>query len=98
MPQQNQRPMAESSSNVKNKKGLKHWGLFGLRWGIAVVGVVWVVSKMTLHDQALVVLNARTHRPQMVSLRQSAAENAAVFNVVDPVDTSKTIVVPRSDV
>ena len=90
--------MAESLSNVKKKKGLKHWALFTLRWGIAVVGVVWVVSKMTLHDQALVVLDARTNRPQMVSLRESVPEDAEIFKVVDPANTSKTIEVNRANV
>ena len=90
--------MAESSSNIKKKKGLKHWALFTLRWGIAVVGVVWVVSKMTIHDQALVVLDSRTNRPQMVSLREGADEKADVFKVVDPANTSKTIDVGRDDV
>ena len=36
------------------KKAAKKWGLFGLRWGIAIVGIWWVVSKISLDDEAVV--------------------------------------------
>ena len=36
------------------KKAAKKWGLFGLRWGIAILGIWWVVSKISLDDEAVV--------------------------------------------
>jgi hypothetical protein len=36
------------------KQAAKRWGLFGLRWGIAIVGIWWVVSKISLDDEAVV--------------------------------------------
>jgi uncharacterized protein (TIRG00374 family) len=36
------------------KQAAKKWGLFGLRWGIAIVGIWWVVSKISFDDENVV--------------------------------------------
>ena len=99
---QNRNLMAGPTSNNRKKKGAKHWALFALRWGVAAVGVWLVVRNMSLHDQALVVLNTATNRPQMVALdtgvQDTGVENAAVFPVIDPTGSGRIINVPRADV
>jgi uncharacterized protein (TIRG00374 family) len=90
--------MGEVLSKPAKKKGFKHWALFALRWGVAVVGVWLVVKNMSLHDQALVILNHSTNRPVMVSLKNSAGEDSPVFQVIDPANSSHVIPVPAADV
>jgi uncharacterized protein (TIRG00374 family) len=94
--------MAGTTTKQKKKKGPKHWALFGLRWGVAAVGVWLVVKNMSLHDQALVVLDTATNRPQMVGLntgvQDTGVENAAVFPVIDPSGSGRMIDVPRARV
>ena len=79
------------------KKGWKHWALFALRWGVAVVGVYVVVRQMTVRDQALVVLNRTTNRPVKVALQRSVGDDALVFPIYEP-QTERAIDVPRADV
>jgi hypothetical protein len=85
------------SNEPRKKKGPKHWAMFCMRWGIAIVGVWYVVSHMSLRDQAWVILNHGTNRPQQVSLDKTVGESAARYSVIDP-ETGKTIQVPREDV
>ena len=66
-----------------NKK-LKQWAMFTVRWGIAVVGVWLVVSHMSLHDQAFVILNHTTNRPVQVSLQYKVGELASEFPIYLP--------------
>ena len=81
----------------KKKGGWKHWTLFALRWGVAVVGVYIVVKQMSLRDQAWVILDHQSNRPVKVSLRESVGDGAAVFPIYEPV-TDRAIDVPRADV
>jgi uncharacterized protein (TIRG00374 family) len=90
--------MPDNLPNQKKKKGAKHWALFTLRWAVAAVGVWLVVKNMSLHDQALVILNPATNRPVMVSLKQSAAEDSPIFEVIDPNNSSHVIAVPAANV
>ncbi len=90
--------MAGPTINNTKKKGIKHWALFGLRWGVAAVGVWLVLKNISLHDQALVILDSKTNRPQRVTMKQTVPENAPVFPVIDPADPSRVIVVPRANV
>jgi uncharacterized protein (TIRG00374 family) len=90
--------MAENSSNKKKKKSARHWAFFGARWLVAAVGVWLVVKNMSLHDQALVILNPATNMPVQVSLRTSATEGSPIFQVIDPNDSSKVISVPGTNV
>jgi uncharacterized protein (TIRG00374 family) len=81
----------------KKRKGPKHWLMFCLRWGIAIVGVWLVVSKMSIRDQAWVILDHDTLRPAQVSLEYNVREDAATFPVRDP-KSGRVIDVPRNDV
>jgi glycosyltransferase 2 family protein len=83
-----------SETEKKKHKGWKHWLMFGLRWGIAVVGVWWVVAHMSIRDQAWVILNHATNRPVQVSLESSVGENAATYPVIVP-STGNVVDVPR---
>ena len=65
----------------KAKRGWKHWALTVLRWGVAVVGVWYVVAHLSIHDQAWVILNPATNVPQKVALDRPTPEGAAVFPV-----------------
>jgi uncharacterized protein (TIRG00374 family) len=84
--------MAEPFETEKKKKGLKHWAMFSLRWGIAVVGVLYVVHNMSLRDQAWVILNHDTNRPEQVALDSTVKEDSPTF----PVSGHGNI--PREDV
>ena len=82
----------------KKKGGWKHWALFAVRWGIAVVGVWIIVSHMSVRDQAWVILNHQTNRPAQVSLRRAVGDAAATrFPIYDPT-TKQPRDVPRADV
>jgi uncharacterized protein (TIRG00374 family) len=96
--EQNQIAMAADSTKNNRKKGVKHWIFFGLRWAVAAVGVWLVVKNMSLHDQALVILNPATNRPVMVSLASKVDETAAVYPVIDPANSSHIIAVAASNV
>jgi uncharacterized protein (TIRG00374 family) len=90
--------MAGSTSKPQKKKGIKHWALFAVRWGVAAVGVWLVLKNISLHDQALVILDTKTNRPQLVTLKNTVAESEAVFPVVDPTNPNRVIPVPRANV
>ena len=53
------------------KHAAKKWGLFGLRWGIAVVGIWWVVSKISFNDET-VVLDANQQLVAVNVVREGA--------------------------
>ncbi len=77
------------------KGGWKGWALFVVRWGIAAAGVWYVVAHLAVRDQAWVILDPATNRPQQVSLEEPTAETAATF----PVRTGGRVVdVPRDRV
>jgi uncharacterized protein (TIRG00374 family) len=85
--------MTEETTN--KKKNWKHWAMFALRWTVAVVGVWYVVSHMSIRDQAWVILNQKTDRPVQVSLQRTVGENAARYPIYDPA-TGNPMEVPRS--
>ena len=62
-------------------KGWKHWALFCVRWGIAAAGVWYVVAHLAIRDQAWVILDPVTNRPQQVSLERPTPEAAPTFPV-----------------
>ncbi len=57
---------------------------FGLRWGIAVGGIWWVLANMTLRDR-VAVLDPTTMRPVPggMALAAEAGEDSLVYQVVD---------------
>jgi hypothetical protein len=69
---------------------VKKWSLFSLRWGVAVVGIWWVVSNLSLHDHALVLDEQNVPHDEVV-LRQVGKQ----FEVED-FRTRRTVVVDKS--
>ncbi|MGA2497627.1 MAG: lysylphosphatidylglycerol synthase transmembrane domain-containing protein [Tepidisphaeraceae bacterium] len=80
---------------MSKNPGLKKWVKFALRWGIAVGGIWWVFSQITLRDHVLV-LNAEK-RPVTASLAARALESSPNFEIHDPA-TGQRRVVTRQDV
>ena len=68
----------------KKKQQLKKWLTFSLRWGIAVVGIWWVLSQITWRDR--VTLLDASNRPHMVRLADFPPFDAAEFHVYDAGD------------
>jgi uncharacterized protein (TIRG00374 family) len=66
------------------KQRIKKTATFVVRWGIAVVGIWYVISHLSWHDRVLAILNS-SNIPQQVNLSQAANDDAAVFHIVDPV-------------
>lgn len=62
------------------KKTLRKIASFVVRWGIAVVGIWWVVTNMSLADHALV-LDAR-NRPVEIEVREEITPER--YRIVDP--------------
>src|SRR5437016_4808809 len=55
----NHDPVATRLAIRQNRGSMKHrakkWLLFVLRWGVAVAGIWWVISNMTLRDRVTIV-------------------------------------------
>jgi len=64
------------------RQRVKGWVLFALRWGIAIAGIWWVLSRMSWSDRVLVL--DEHNRPVEAILTQRATEKDASFAVVDP--------------
>ena len=86
---------ARLDGKTPQRGGLRKWAFFTLRWGIAVVGIWWVVSNLTLRDH-VAVLDER-NIPQRVKLAAPAEEEAKAFEIHDP-KTGQRVVVPRERV
>jgi uncharacterized protein (TIRG00374 family) len=69
-------------------KSVKHWTMFILRWGIAVVGIWYVIANISWRDRALI-LDPQTHRPIEVRLAQPADDHFARIWILDPIDGTK---------
>ena len=54
----------------------KHWLKFSIRWGIAVVGITWVLWSITFRDR-VTVLTAGTNLPQYAQVLDNAGEDQA---------------------
>lgn len=61
------------------KDKVKTWSLRVLRWGIAIVGIWYVISQISLYDRVMI-LDA-DDRPQMVRTEDHADKNAPFFDV-----------------
>src|SRR5438105_12300374 len=64
------------------KHHVKRWVLFTLRWGIAVAGIAWVLSKVSFHDR-VVIFDAGSQNVQAVRVLGDAKETDAQFRIVD---------------
>jgi uncharacterized protein (TIRG00374 family) len=74
----------------------KSWLKNLLRWGVAVFGIWYVVSNISLFDRVMIA-SPRSGWPVSVRLAAPANEDDAKFQIQDPVDDSKTITVNRAD-
>jgi hypothetical protein len=74
-------PTAEHPPAEKPKRsgGLKHWLKFLLRWGIAAVGIFWVVSNLSWYDYVLVA--DEDGLPVKVRLAEPAQDTDETFTV-----------------
>jgi uncharacterized protein (TIRG00374 family) len=96
-------PSVSQETPGRAKKGMKKNTLlklakFLVRWGIAVVGIWWVVSKMSWYDHVWAILPGTTLPTKDVRLLdQNATDFNTSFHVVDP-RTGKEIILPRDDV
>lgn len=73
--------------NPRAKKAIK----FIVRWGIAVAGIGWVISNISLYNRVMM-LNPATKRLVPARLAAPANETDQQFKVLDPVDKStKTV-------
>jgi glycosyltransferase 2 family protein len=74
---------------MDKQKALKY-GKFVIRWGIAIVGLCWVVLNMSWHDHALALLPGQS-MPQTVTLADATqGEGDLFYKVIDPA-TGKTL-------
>jgi uncharacterized protein (TIRG00374 family) len=84
----------KTSGEPKRKQTAKKWIMFVIRWGIAVAGIGWVLSNISLYNQVLIA-NPATGRPLSVRVVRAANESDAQFQVIGP--SGATMTVPRSD-
>jgi uncharacterized protein (TIRG00374 family) len=72
------------------KQPAKHWVMFTLRWGIAVVGIWWVIANMSLRDR-VTILDENNH-PVTATLWEPATEDSASFWIADPSSGIKRLI------
>jgi len=77
------------------KKHAKKWALFTLRWGIAVVGIWFVLQNITWRDSVLI-QNPATGRPMPARVVGPLDESQASFRIIDPLTQAERDI-PRSD-
>ncbi len=81
-----------------DKKHILKFSRFLVRWGIAVVGIWWVISKMSWKDHVLAVLPGQTMpTPNVVLATDHATDADLVYQVIDP-RSDRTIILPRDQV
>ncbi len=74
---------------------VKKWGLFAVRWGIAVAGIWYVIVNISWRDQVLV-LDPSNH-PHKVRLAEPWDETAPNVTVFDPVPGRDNPIIPVSE-
>jgi uncharacterized membrane protein YbhN (UPF0104 family) len=89
--------MNEPSENPQEqpKKPLKKWLTFVLRWGIAVVGIWWVLSQITWRDR--VTLLDANNRPVERRLANTPPLNAPTFTLLDGRTVKSSELVSKPD-
>ena len=88
LPPSNEPAQKPPSVSKRISKGLK----FSLRWGIAVIGIWWVVSQMSFFDKVLVVNSSGIPVP-MTLAEPDAQDSQEAFHVV-----GRKLPVPRSEI
>jgi uncharacterized protein (TIRG00374 family) len=82
----------QNDNSPKSRAGIRDWVFFSLRWGIAIAGIWWVLSNLSLHDQVLVASDTNGW-PTEARLAVPAGENDSAFQIVAP--DGQTRSVPR---
>jgi uncharacterized protein (TIRG00374 family) len=77
----------------------KHWIKFTIRWGIAAVGIVWVLWGITFRDR-VTLINPTTGRPEYAQVLDEAKEDQLNFRILrkDPNGTTHEDTVSRDEV
>src|SRR5689334_16317644 len=70
----------------RTKKQLK----FTLRWGIAALGVWWVLSNINFTDRVML-LDPDTHRPTYVAVLNDAKEEDVTFRIAPKGEEPRTV-------
>src|SRR5687767_4058645 len=68
------------------------WGLFALRWGIAIAGIWWVIANMTWRDRVLVLAENNLPVEAFVIETDGLDERAKWFHIIDPTSGQDRIV------
>lgn len=76
-------------------KHAKKWLKFVIRWGIAVIGIAYVLSQISLQDEVKI-LDSSTQLPIQVHVLNTPSETDASFVIVDPDHPHQTLTVDRS--
>lgn len=74
----------------------KKWITFSVRWGIAALGIWYVLAQTPFHDQ-LLLYDKPTHQLLHAQVLHEPQEDADAFEVINPL-TKKTEMVPRGEV
>ncbi len=85
--------MDERQEPRPQRSAFGKWTRFVLRWGIAVVGIWWVLSNLSLHDR-VTIASPVNGWPIAARLAVPATEDSQSFQIIDS-DGSRTI--PRTD-
>jgi uncharacterized protein (TIRG00374 family) len=81
-----------------DKKRVYNVGKFVIRWGIAAVGIWWVLSRMYFHDHVWAMLPGHAMPSINLTLTDpDAGESDPVYHVIDPA-TGQVVALPRDDV
>src|SRR5262245_47316804 len=64
------------------RRSAKRWLLFALRWGIAIVGIYWVIANISLHDRILVA-DPRDGWPMSIRLPDDPAKRTDLMARTD---------------
>ncbi|MDP9174607.1 MAG: flippase-like domain-containing protein [Planctomycetota bacterium] len=67
---------------MQKQQGLKI-AKFVIRWGIAVLGIYYVISRMSWHDRVLAILPGQTVPRSLALAEKGAGENQLQYNVID---------------
>jgi uncharacterized protein (TIRG00374 family) len=68
----------------------KHWLKFSIRWGIAVVGITWVLVSITFRDR-VTVLSSPTNLPVYVQVLDDAGEDQPTYRIARKTPDGKLV-------
>jgi uncharacterized membrane protein YbhN (UPF0104 family) len=93
-------PTTPDADPTKRRGGLaallkSPWIKFSLRWGVAVVGIVWILSQLTIRDRVNVLQADNT--VVSIALREPATEESTQFyleGIAEPVGRDRIVSAP----